>query len=266
MRHLRNILAISVCLATSVVAAAQNLSQSKPTPIGIQPVIKLRARVEAWPLIAAPKTDAERRINATLRLLNRKLAHSLRECDESARQSYLDENDSPKKPARARGAWERKVRITMRGPVLLSMVANDEEFCGGAHPDGDTTAMVFDLETGQRVNWQNYFSEPLDGHSDNMSDGGLETGLVIPALREMSLLSAVPECRSAFVEGQSYSIWPDANKGVLIAVPFDLPHVVAACADPISLTSEQALKLGFTEPLVGAIQQAHLAFITQHKR
>jgi len=261
MRHLRTILAISVCLAASVVAAAQNLSQSKPTQISIQPVIRLRAGVEAWPLVASPKTDAERRINATLKLLNRELAHSLQECDESARQSDLDENDSPKKSTRARGVWDRKVRVTMRGPVLLSMVANDEVFCGGAHPDSDTTAMVFDLGTGKRVDWQTYFSEPLEGPSDTMSDGGIENGLVIPALREMSLLSAVPDCRTAFVEDQSYLIWPDAKRGVLIALPVDLPHVVAACADQISLTPEKALALGFTAPLIDAIQQAHREYI-----
>jgi hypothetical protein len=42
-----------------------------------------------------------------------------------------------------------------------------------------------------------------------------------------------------------------------VAQPFDLPHVVQACANEINLTLDQARKLGFDESLLTAIQEAH---------
>ena len=81
--------------------------------------------------------------------------------------------------------------------------------------------------------------------------------LIIPALRPPTIAHASEECKDAFQDSQPYQLWPDAKSGTLTAEPFGLPHVVAACADDLKLTLDQARKLGFSETLLSAIEQAH---------
>src|SRR6202044_3665920 len=52
------------------------------------------------------------------------------------------------------GETGRVVEVTMSGPQFFSVVLNDSESCGGAHPDGSTLALVYDLSTGKPVDWK----------------------------------------------------------------------------------------------------------------
>ena len=249
------------CAALSVVA--QNAGANQPSTgasVRLEPVKQLRKGVDKWPMIAAPANPAEQHVNAVLTLLNRTLSTALVECDQNARESFKQlGDDAPKGQDPTAGDWSRTVKVTMTGPRFLSIVATDETSCGGAHPDSDTIAMVFDLTTGRPVNWMALIapSAKATTFSDSITDGTKVGALIVPAMKPILLAAAASECKDSFEDPQSYQFWPDAARGRLIALAFDLPHAVAACADEIPLTPDQARKLGFDEALLGAIEQAH---------
>jgi hypothetical protein len=219
----------------------------------------LRKGVDAFPLIAHASTAAEQNVNATLNQLNERMANTLKDCDGSYRD-WAKQVDQPLTGKNAvEGDWERKITVTMTGPRFVGMVAIDSVFCGGAHPDSDTLAIVFDLTTGGPMNWMTFIAESADvsAYSDSNSDGTTVDALIIPALRPLTIAHASEECKDAFQNPQPYQLWPDAKSGTLTAEPFGLPHVVAACADDLKLTLDQARKLGFGETLLSAIAQAH---------
>jgi hypothetical protein len=118
------------------------------------------------------------------------------------------------------------------------------------------------MATGKPVNWAMLLLNSAGATSfvDSVSDGSTMGALVLPALKEMLVASADADCKDAFQDPQSFLMWPDAKHEMLVAQPFDLPHVVQACADEIDLTMVQARKLGFDESLLGAIEQAHRDF------
>lgn len=233
-------------------------------PVSLEPMTQLRKGVDAWPLISHPSTPGERQVNDALNRLNENMVRSLKECDAN----YRDWAKQVHQPLTGKNAvgqdWERTIAITMTGPRFLSIVAIDGfVFCGGAHPDRDTLAMVFDLTTGKPANWMNLIGKSANAsaYSDTNSDGTTVGALIVHALRVMTQAKADKECKDAFRNPQSYQLWPDAKSGTLTAEPFGLPHVVAACADDITLTPDQARKVGFDETLLSAIAQAHQHFV-----
>jgi hypothetical protein len=259
-------------LAVTLLLAAPSISGAPATPqspivnpksqlpaagsIQLTPRRLLRKGVDAWPLIASPTTPPEQHINAILTRLNARLANSLKDCDEGAR-GQMGPDYKGKDPAA--DDWSRTIAVTMTGPRFLSLIATEEVFCGGTHPDGDTMAMVFDLTTGAPVNWVAMVAKSAtpSAFSDSVSDGSTMGALILPDLAKMNLAGADADCKDAFQDPQSFQLWPDAQLDRLVAQPFDLPHVVQACANEIALTLDEARKLGFDEGLLGAIAQAH---------
>ena len=225
----------------------------------MKPIEHLRKGVDAWPLIAHASSSAEQNVNATLNQLNERMTKTLTDCDGGYRD-WAKQVDQPLTGKNAvESDWQRKIRVTMTGPRYVSMVAIDTVFCGGTHPDSDTHAIVFDLTTGKLVDWMTLIAESanVSTYSDSNSDGTTVDALIIPALRPLTIAHAIEECKDAFQNPQPYQLWPDAKSGTLTAEPFGLPHVVAACADDLKLTLDQARKLGFSEALLSAIEQAH---------
>jgi hypothetical protein len=215
--------------------------------------------VDAWPLIVNPDTPAAKRVNETLTRLNRSLAQALRDCDADYLRSQKVLGHLVGSHDQMSTDWSRKIDVTMEGPRFLSLVASDEIFCGGAHPDGGQMAMVFDMSIGAPVNWTELVAKSAGAspYAGTAWDGTTVGALVLPALQKMNAASADAECKDAFQNPQPFLIWPDAKHETLVAQPFDLPHVVQACANEIQLTMDQARKLGFDEVLLSAIQQAH---------
>lgn len=233
--------------------------QAKTETIQLVPMKHLRKGVDAWPLIANPSSPAEQHVNATLARLNKRLASTLQECDANLRGSIKETGQPANGQDPTAGDWSRTVEVTMAGPRFLSIVATDETDCGGAHPDSDTMAMVFDMTTGAPVNWIGFLpkSASPSAITDSVSDGSTMGALVLPVLEKMNLAAADAECKDAFLDPQGFQLWPDAKHETLVAQPFDLPHVVQACANEINLTLDQARKVGFDETLLAAIRQAH---------
>ncbi|MGC2110181.1 MAG: hypothetical protein WA655_11740 [Candidatus Korobacteraceae bacterium] len=212
---------------------------------------QLRQGVDLWPLIAHPRNPAEQRINATLTRLNQRLAQAVKDCDKQVGDTTGDNTTSDD--------WSRTVEMTMTGPHFLSLVASDEVFCGGAHPDSRRTALVFDMNTGAPVDWTKLVaaSAGASAYTDTATDGSTIGALVLPALQTRNVAAANADCKDVFQDPQSFLLWPDAKSGMLVAEPFDLPHAVAACAQQLKLTMPQARQLGFSESLLSAIEEAH---------
>jgi hypothetical protein len=262
-RELLSPFALSVALAAVLLGGlATESGNSQTTAAGnlrIEPVKEFRKGVDAWPLIVSPDTPVGKRVNETLTRLNRSLAQALHDCDAD----YLRWQKVVGHLASAREQmstdWSRKIDVTMEGPRFLSFVASDEKFCGGAHPDGGRMAMVFDMSNGAPVSWTELVAKSAGAslYAGTFWDGSTVGALVLPALQKMNASSADADCKDAFQNPQPFLIWPDAKHETLVAQPFDLPHVVQACANEIDLTMDQARKLGFDEALLSAIQQAH---------
>lgn len=262
-------------ITCEMLTAGQASNQKNPPAAGaglltVEPVRQLRKGVDAWPLIVNPATPAEQKVNATLTGLNMRLTKALAECDAAAladmKQSHIPQKDWP-------GAlgedWSRKVEVTMQGPQFFSLVATDEYVhCAGAHPNSDTVAMVFDMTTGTPVNWLALVAKSAGASvfTDAVADGSQIGALVLPALATINLAAASADCKDAFLDPQSFQLWPDARTGTLVAQAFDLPHAATDCVVQIPLTMEQARTLGFDEKLLSAIDQAHRLFAAASPR
>ncbi|MGB8259044.1 MAG: hypothetical protein WCE75_01780 [Terracidiphilus sp.] len=247
----------AVCLAMVFFSVSLRAQQGE---IKLTPAAKIRKGVDAWPLIAGAEDAASKRVNATLTRLNLTMRQSLKDCDASLLDSFKEEGRKPAGKNPVENDWTRTIEVTMAGPRFLSLVATDEADCGGAHPNSDTIAMVFDMTTGTPVNWLALVAKGAGAKAfvDSVIDGTKVGALILPGLKKINLAAAEKDCREAFLDPQSFQLWPDAKKGALIAEAFDLPNVVAACANPFALTAEQARGLGFDAALLAAIDAAHV--------
>jgi hypothetical protein len=253
-------LQFGICAAASSGSAL--LTRTPPATatgtVDISPVKRLRKGVDAWPLIISPINPATRRVNSVLTLLNQKLASSLSRCDSDYLRWLSLVGESADQHSGS-GDWLRTVEITMTGPRYVSLVASQEVFCGGAHPDSNRISMVFYLANGNQVNWPALLpkSAETSAHMDTDWEGNRVSAVISPQLLRIAVVAARSNCKNAFRSGQSFLIWPDAKRQKLVVFPFDLPHSVQACAEEIYLTMDQARKLGFDEDLLHAISQAH---------
>ena len=210
---------------------------------------QLRKDVDLWPLIASPKTVAERKVNAILGRWNDQVGEDVRSCDQGLRDSGFSTSEGD--------GLNRTVTVRMNGPRFLSMVAEEGFFCGGAHPDGDTLALVFDLKTGELVRW-NELNPAVSGSSApaDPEKGEPSLAVFVPGLLDSYRKDAGKDCTDAFEENQKFLLWPDAKKGALIAQASGLAHVDIPCVNEFALSAEQARALGFSSELLDAIKAA----------
>jgi hypothetical protein len=265
---MRRLIAVLLCSLVPSVAFAQSANRKaneNPQPAAgatfqVEPVKQLRKGVDLWPLIVNPANPAEQRVNTILSRLNRRLATVLHGCDASALAAMKRMGNTPKGYDPASEDWSRKVQVTMAGPRFLSVIQTEDCYCGGAHPESGQMALVFDMTTGSPVNWvlQVPKSAGASSYTDNTMDGSTVGALVLPSLRPLAVAAAEDDCKEAFSDEQSFQIWLDAKRGTLVAQPFGLPHAAQACAQEIHLTIDQARKLGFSESILAALEQAHL--------
>jgi len=154
----------------------------------------------------------------------------------------------------------------MRGPRFLSLFAAEDFYCGGVHPDHNDEALVFDLDSGNEVNWLDMgprSARTLGGAEPAAAEGRLNLSAV-PALVPMLRLLDDDGCKSIFRDPPALMFWPDAKSGTLDVLPVDLPHVIQSCALRTELTMVQARKLGFSETLLSAIEEAHRRVVAGH--
>ena len=239
-------------VATGVPAnAADRIVQMQAAQVG--------PGIDAFPQIVEPVDDAERRINAALKRLDAQVRKAAKSC---------------KAEGGANSSWERGVRTAMHGPRFLSFEINDGTYCGGAHPNTGTTAIVYDLVTGTPVDWTTLLPPALTGKVAlaTQADETRMVTLSSKRLHALYLKAYRPEtgktkanaddkaCRDAVTETVSgeppaMTVWPDAEAGGL-AVQFDLAHVVQACADTVVIPTSTLRREGVQTVLTDAIEAA----------
>ena len=214
--------------------------------------------VNAFPRVAG-EDPVVRRINATLQKADDRLGRAVRGCAKTSRQ-----------PRDLAGAWKRSVRVTTHGPNFLSLVADDVSFCGGAHPDSGTLALVFDLQTGQLVDWRTLLpasliqSTPLDEALDGGKIGLISSdklaatyGMLYPTRPQNDISNEDwSSCREAVGEARAFLAWPAVKPNGLAVQPADLPHVVAACGVPVIVPTAMLRSLGVSQSLTDALDAA----------
>lgn len=237
--------ALAMAIITAHPARAVELVSSHP----------LWKDVAAFPRVAGENSVA-RQINETLTKADERLARAVRECAKPS-----------SRPHELAGAWKRSVRVTTRGPTFVSLVADDVSFCGGAHPDSGTLALVFDLQTGKLVDWRTLL--PVVLATSTTLDGSLDGGKVgLVGSDELSriyqkLYPARPQdgmskedwasCREAVGEAQAFLMWPAVTPHGLALQPADLPHVVAACGVVVVVPTATLRGMGASQQLVDAL-------------
>ena len=199
-------LVLALVLATGV-SAAEPVRLARP------------AKASAFPRIAAPQTPATAKINAALTRLDRRWAGFVKACGAGGKDANA----------------ERRVETTMAGPRFLSLVARDEQLCGGAHPDTDTLPLVYDLEAGRPVDWRKLLGPRLVTAiaTDTVIDGTTVGEIASGTLQGLYVRGAKPDgdCSEVLGDpGLKFVAWLDGRKRGLVIEPV-LPHVTRACGD-----------------------------------
>ncbi|WP_413988739.1 hypothetical protein ACMDCR_22365 [Labrys okinawensis] len=220
------------------------------------------------PLAFAKASDVAKGVHGFPRLaagdaMSRKINAALAKGDARAKagaRSCLAE-------AGKRGDWSRSVEITMKGPRLVSYVATDDYFCGGAYPDTSTQALVYDLTTGIPVDWARFLPPALLGEkgTTKAADGTVLGTLSSPALTALYVKAVKPadidpSCQDALdSQPLHFLAWPDAKADGLALLQTDLPHVTAACGPAATVPMAELRSAGVDPALLDAIEAAHKA-------
>lgn len=194
----------------------------------------IRNNVSRLPQVAGISKDASIRINRAIDQENRDLRGRLIECDKDFTEYS---NEVLEKPRKQYGSWERKIRVTMSGPRFLSLVTEDSFFCGGVHPDFSQTALLYDLSTGEQVQFIHIKQDELVAwYINHLRDNDCQTSLA--------------------KENMFFMIYLDATSHRVAIAANNLPHVIQACAEEISLPADVSRRLGFPAEVLSALAQA----------
>ncbi|APH54728.1 putative secreted protein [Granulibacter bethesdensis] len=206
-------------------------------------------------------TPALQRINKALDKADARVLSAAKGCKGNASEDSLTKADG----------WSRKISVTMNGPTYLSYFVSDFASCGGAHPDYGFFPLVYNLETGSPVNWGRTLPASLIGKASlDSAEDGTQLGVVQSAALMKLYRAAYPlkgnadldadavkEClASVLTDEVPFMLWPDAKQHALMIQPSGLPHVVAACAVSVPLTTDILQKNGVSNSFLSVLEQA----------
>lgn len=242
----------------------------RPQParfFSLSPTRQLRPGVDAFPAVLTPHSPAAARVNSTLDTMNKQLLASLYACDAAYGRTYPPAGGTTTtRPLPIH--WKRRIAVTMKGPRLLSIIADDLQFCDSSYPYRARTALVFDMEhDGQPVDWRSLMTASAEAvpASDASLDGAPSSSLVMPALTQIAEAQASPACKQSLnPQGDlTFLVWPDAKRGKIVVQPTGIP--VQACETEIALTTAQARRAGFSNHLLTLLEAVHqTTLIKQH--
>lgn len=162
--------------------------------------------------------------------------------------------------------YRRSVRVTMRGPHYLSLLASTDWFCGGAYPDTSRKILVYDLATGRPADWKKILTPALVDKVVPTTSGDDSD----PVLIESSMLWSLylkrarqtnKDCAEVYADpqplGTLLKVWPNARADGVGLQPSEWPHVVKACAVTITVPVSELRKLGAQAAFLNAIDEAH---------
>ena len=138
---------------------------------------------------------------------------------------------------------ERSNQVAMRGPGYVAVTIGYSYDCGGAHPDSIQSYAVWDTGSGKAVDpWTWFNAKGVQLELAGRSDASYSRITLSPVLRS-ALLGAWTrddeDCKNA---GELATWDPYPSVEGMVFQP-DLPHVIQACADPLTLPWEKILPL-----------------------
>ena len=244
----RLLLALTVGVPLAAHGADRPVHLHVPRPVGKD--------AAAMPRIADPADPSERRINAAVQRLDAALRREMAACKEMGGRNY---------------DWERTVDVPMRGPGFLSYTITDSTYCGGAHPNTGTMAIVYDLRSGAPVDWSRLLPASWTGTLtlEQGPDGSRMVALRSDRLFALYLrgyehahaTAGDAECREVVRQERgdgvpAMQVWLDVVKGGL-AVQFGLPHAMLACEDAVVIPRATLRAEGAAPMLLEALAAAH---------
>ena len=211
-------------------------------PAVLEPGKALAEGVDGFPRVKAGAGVTEElagRIDRQLDQIEAKLRANIRLCAKAQRELKQQPN------------YSRSVSVTMAGPNYLSLVADDEMDCGGAHSQDQQLALVYDLRTGRPLDWLTVLPSPATGGLGSSYEGVKVGTVQWPLLLTRELQTADLDCRSQWEPGkgldtgQSFLMWLDVKQDAVVASPVLLNHFDSAmCGQPVILKEGEARRLG----------------------
>jgi hypothetical protein len=235
------VFAILIALAAAPATAASAPPTLRKTP-------NLAKDAEAYPTLVGA-TPAIARINRALRAANARQREDTKDCRRDAPQDGY--------------WWEQSVDAPLIGAHFVSFWAHGNQSCGGAHPNLVDEALVFELSTGERVDWRKLIPASLRGEPGRASDGTAPPADAIasPALTALFIAESEKEgvdadCKQAFAEQEmNFELWPDANaKGLAMRAANLLHSAEGPCSGPVTIPVETLKRLGFDASLIHDIE------------
>ena len=131
----------------------------------------------------------------------------------------------------ADGSFELLNEPYVLRPKFLTVSQQASYFCGGAHPDSESSWRTFDRATGKLLDPARWFGKA--GSDDGAVDGAAALLMPTPALRRAivrRMTFGFSECRET-VAAANYWYTGLAGTGIVFAP--SLPHVAMACSDDV---------------------------------
>ena len=204
----------------------------------------LAKNAEAYPTLVGA-TPAIARINRALQAANARQREDMKDCRRDAPQDGY--------------WWEQSVEAPLIGAYFVSLLAQGNMSCGGAHPNFIAEAWVFDLRTGERVDGRKLLPASLLAEPGRASNGTAAPtdAIASPALTALFVDESVKEgvdadCKEAFGEQtMTFVFWPDAKAKGLAMRAADLLHwAEGPCSGPATIPIERLKRLGFDALLI----------------
>jgi hypothetical protein len=245
------------CLAVLALLQGGVAGAAEPDAIQLQAQPALGPHLAAFPRIAAAQEPAAQRVNQALAAADARLLAAVKDCRAQAKADPVQADD-------AADPWERTVTVAMRGPRYLALVVGGSMSCGGAHPDVDEFALAYDLRTGLPLNWARLLPKTVAGTASltNAADGTRLGVVASPTLTALyvKLLKPEDDCAQALQDSElQFMLWPDAAHDGVTMAPADLPHVIVACGDDVTIPLATLRTLGADPALLAAIEAGHQA-------
>ncbi len=230
------LVAILVALAASAASAAPTLRKAAD----------LARDAEAYPTLDGA-TEAVVKINRAVRAANAKQLVEINDCRRDAAPEDYD--------------WEQTVETPLLGAHFVSFWAHGNTNCGGAHPNILMEALVFDLNTGEPVDWLKLLPAELRGEPGRASTSGLPGEIASPALTALFIAESEKEgvgadCKEAFAQQKmDFDFWPDAKaKGLAMRAVNLLHWAEGPCSGPVTIPVETLKRLGVNARLIQDIE------------
>jgi hypothetical protein len=207
------------------------------SPSLLRPAPNLAKDAEALPTLVGG-TRAIAKINRALAAANARQLQDMKDCLRDAPQEGF--------------WWEQAAEATLLGARFVSFYRHGNLSCGGAHPNFIMDAFVFDLRTGQPVDWRKLLPAELVGKRGTELASSQLTALFVAATDQ----DGAPECKEEFEHVDlRFQLWPDAKARGLAMHTSSLPHrVEGVCGGPVTVPLATLKTLGVNAALLRDIE------------